>query len=631
MIRILLVALMLCALPAHADERILSYDSDITVFSNGSQSVVETLRVRAEGIDIKRGIYRDFPTEYRTASGSRIRVDFRISSIERDGNTEAFHTQRLSNGVRVYIGSANVLLKPGEYTYRLSYVTDRQLGFFDEHDELYWNVTGNGWMFPIDAVTANVQLPPGVPSGTITAEAYTGEQGAQGKDFRAESGLGGAQFSTTRKLGPEEGLTIVVGWPKGHVHEPTWEDRLRWQWNDDPGLFVVWIGALVLFLYYLWAWRQVGRDPPAGVIVPEYEAPAGYPPAALRLVRRMGWDDKALSAALVGLAVKGALKIAEDDNGYRVTPTGKVPAQPSGDEQAILASLGAGTLIFESTNHSAVSALRSAHRSQLQALYEKSHYYSNRSWMVPGWILTVLIAAVAVYGVFNNYGPEAAAPLFITVFIGAFGSPFFSLLWRMREPAARTAANVVGLVVSGLMFLFVLTMFGTFILGEMVVAPWAMIVGLLVLAALNLLFSHWMKAPTKVGRKLLDHAEGFRQYLSVAESDELRFKYSKPVTPEIFEAYLPYAIALDVETQWGERFAAHLKTTGQVPANYRTSWYDGHSFSGVRGLSTSLGGGLAATVSSSSHAPGSSSGGSSGGGGGGSSGGGGGGGGGGGW
>ena len=624
------IMLALWSLPLLADERILYYDSDITVFSNGSQSVVETIQVRAEGIDIKRGIYRDFPTEYRTPSGSRLRVDFRVASVERDGQTEAFHTQRLANGVRVYVGSADLFLQPGVYTYRLSYVTDRQLGFFEDHDELYWNVTGNGWTFPIDAVTAQVHLPPGIDAGAITAEAYTGAQGERGGNYRAQTAGASAEFTATRGLGPGEGLTIVVGWPKGHVHEPAWQDRLRWQWNDDPALFVVWLGALVLFLYYLWAWRQVGRDPPGGIIVPEYEAPSGYPPAALRLVRRMAWDDKALSAALVGLAVKGALKIVEDDDGYRVTPTGKAPDRPSGDEQAILTALGGKTLAFESTNHVAVSALRDTHRCELQQRYEKSHYYSNRGWMVPGWILTVAVAAYAAFGVFGSYGGEAAFPLFFIVFLGAFGSPFFSTLWRMREPAARTAANFVRLCVTGLMFLFVLSMVGASTFSGMVVVPWALVVGLVALAALNLLFSQWMKAPTRAGRQLLDHAEGFRQYLGVAESDELRFKYSKQVTPEVFEAYLPYAIALDVETQWAERFAAHLKTTGQSPATYRSAYFDGHSFTGVRGMSTSLGAGLASTVSSSSHAPGSSSG-SSGGGGGGSSGGGGGGGGGGGW
>jgi hypothetical protein len=179
--------LLLCSLAVQADERILSYDSEIQVHAGGSQFVTETIRVRAEGQRIKRGIYRDFPTEYRTRTGSRLRVEFRVASVERDGQPEPFHTRQLSNGVRVYIGRSDLFLKPGEYTYRLSYTTDRQLGFFDKHDELYWNVTGNGWDFHIDQVSARVQLPAGIPPQGITAEAYTGPQGAQNRDYRTKA------------------------------------------------------------------------------------------------------------------------------------------------------------------------------------------------------------------------------------------------------------------------------------------------------------------------------------------------------------------------------------------------------------------------------------------------------------
>lgn len=629
--RLATALLLLCSLPLQADERILSYDSEIQVHAGGSQFVTETIRVRAEGRRIQRGIYRDFPTEYRTRTGSRLRVEFRVAGVERDGRPEPFHTRRLANGVRVYIGRPDVRLEPGEYTYRLSYTTDRQLGFFDRHDELYWNVTGNGWDFHIDQVSARVQLPAGIPPQGITAEAYTGPQGAQNRDYRSEVLEDGARFSTTGELGPNEGLTLVVGWPKGFVREPTWQDRLRWQWSDDPALFIVWIGAALLAAYYLLAWWQVGRDPAAGVIVPEYEAPAGYPPAALRLVRRMAWDDKTLSAALVGLAVKGALTIDEDDEEYVVRPTGKPVGRPGGDEQAILDALGGKPLAFKSGNHTEVSALRKAHREKLQANYEKSYFYSNRGWLVPGWILTLAVVGYAALGFFDSYGPQAALPVFLAVFLGVFGSPFFSILWRMRESQARTGRNFAQLAVSGGVFAFVLVTLGGAMFEGMGVIPWGLILGIVSLALLNLLFGQWMKAPTRDGRKLLDRIEGFRQYLGIAESDELKFKYARPVTPELFEAYLPFAIALDVETRWAERFAAALRAAGRQPSEYRTSWYRGHSFTGVRGISTSVGAGLSSTVSSSSRAPGSSSGGSGGGGGGGSSGGGGGGGGGGGW
>ena len=132
---------------------------------------------------IKRGIIRDFPTRYKDRFGNTVRVGFDVLSVLRDGQPEPFHIRYAANGVRVYIGRKDVILRPGTYTYTISYRTDRQLGFFKEYDELYWNVTGNGWTFPIERAEAVVQLPQG--ARILQHTAYTGFFGARGKDFVA--------------------------------------------------------------------------------------------------------------------------------------------------------------------------------------------------------------------------------------------------------------------------------------------------------------------------------------------------------------------------------------------------------------------------------------------------------------
>lgn len=216
-----LLLLLFFASTAPADERILAYDSNIKVHPDASMTVIETIRVRAEGKQIKRGIYRDFATDYKDRLGNRYQVEFEILSARKDGQPEPFDTRRLKSGVRTYIGANNVLLRPGEYTYTLAYRTTRQLGFFDDHDELYWNVTGNGWAFPIDYASASVTLPASIPGSEISIEGYTGRYGAKGQDYEARiNDEGVAQFETTRTLARNEGLTIVVTWPKGYVTAP---------------------------------------------------------------------------------------------------------------------------------------------------------------------------------------------------------------------------------------------------------------------------------------------------------------------------------------------------------------------------------------------------------------------------
>ena len=161
-----------------AEERIHSYHSDIVIDDKGEMTVTETITVNAEGNKIKRGIYRDFPTQYKDRFGNKYKVGFSIVQVLRDGNPEKFHTEKKSNGIRIYIGEKDRYLKKGDYTYALTYRTHRQLGFFDQHDELYWNVTGNDWDFPIDKASATVRLPKTIPQDSLSVEGYTGISGS---------------------------------------------------------------------------------------------------------------------------------------------------------------------------------------------------------------------------------------------------------------------------------------------------------------------------------------------------------------------------------------------------------------------------------------------------------------------
>ncbi|MBW2473634.1 MAG: DUF2207 domain-containing protein, partial [Deltaproteobacteria bacterium] len=266
---ILVLSLLLAFIPlVLAEERILDYRSDIEVFTDGSMQVTETIRVRAEKKEIKRGIYRDFSTDYRDRFGNRYRVGFEVVEVRRDGRAEDWHTQSIANGVRVYVGNKNVYLESGDYDYTLTYRTNRQLGFFEDHDELYWNVTGNGWAFPVDVASAVVTLPEAVPPETIGIVGYTGPYDARARNAEAAVHEGRAWIETTRPLRPGEGLTLVATWPKGHVTAPTRGQRLGWLLADNRGLLIALAGMALILAYLSLSWSRYGRDPPPGVIFP---------------------------------------------------------------------------------------------------------------------------------------------------------------------------------------------------------------------------------------------------------------------------------------------------------------------------------------------------------------------------
>jgi uncharacterized membrane protein len=181
--------------------------------------------------------------------------------------------------------------------------------------------------------------------------------------------------------------------------------------------------------------------------------------------------------------------------------------------------------------------------------------------------------------------------------------------------------NLIGIVV----FIVFIANSGLMLENLITGVSWAAIGGIFLMLLMNYFFHNWLKAPTLAGRKLLDQIEGFKHYLEVAEQDQLALTDQPAFTSNLYEKYLPYAIALNLENAWTAKLNRAIKN-GVIERGYRQpAWYHGHRHHGNH-FSDSLSNSFNSAISSSSVAPGSSSGSS-----GGSSGGGGGGGGGGGW
>jgi uncharacterized membrane protein YgcG len=625
----LILAVLACwGLPVSASadtEKILSFNSHVVIHQDATMTVTETITVRAAGDRIKRGIYREFPTKYTNRQGGAVQVRFEVQEVLRDGQVEPYHTEDASNGVRVYIGNADVFLEVGDYTYTLTYITDRQLGFFEDYDELYWNVTGNGWGFTIDRAAVVIEMPPGAK--LVQSAGYTGPFGAQGQDFRqGQDSQGRVIFTTTRPLAPAEGLTVAVAWPKGLVKYPTTRDRLGYIYQDNASAFLGLFWLLVIGAYYLWAWVKVGRDPAKGTIIPLFEPPKGMSPAGVRFVSRMGFDHKAFAATVVNLAVKGRLTIAEQKKVFTLHQSTGDGAGLASVEKKMVGKLFAGSQSVKlvNSNHTRIGeALKELHKS-LKQEYEKVYFFANAKYVIPGAILTVL-ALISVVLV----SPSGLLAIFMAVWLSGW-SVGVAVLAVMVYRAWKSAfgggsySGALGVSLFALPF-FAGELFGLIMFSVSVSFPATL--AFISTVIVNVVFYQLLKAPTMEGRRIMDQIEGFRMYLSVAEKERLGILYAVEKTPALFEKFLPYALALDVENQWTEQFENVLAKAGEE--GYSPTWYSGRSWGtlGASGLASSLGTSLSGAISSSSTAPGSSSGS----GGGGSSGGGGGGGGGGGW
>ncbi|AYC99844.1 DUF2207 domain-containing protein [Neorhizobium sp. NCHU2750] len=633
---LLAFALVLVAcLPAFAEEYIRSYNSDIRIAADGELTVAETITVNAEGNRIRRGIFRDFPTTMEDAKGHTIRVGFTPVSVTRDGRPEDFHTETISRGIRIYAGSENTLLSPGEHTYVITYRTTRQIRYFDDHDELYWNVTGNGWLFRIARASARVTL----PGGTVTdTAAFTGAYGSTARDARASASGNQADFTTTRPLAGQEGLTIVVGFPKGIVAAPSADQQSAWWWRDNRNLFLAIGGLATVFLYYLFVWRRVGRDPARGVIVPRWDTPAGISPALVNYIDNKGFSGggwTAFSASLLDLAVKGYLtledlksrvvvKIADSRKAIKDLPPGQA---------VMLFQMGAAgnTFAIDKSNGERVQEIGKAFRQSIEKEHRGKYYRHNTVYVVLGLLLSIVAGGALL--VFGDIDPDDLGLLLPPAIFGAVWS-FFAVkagksLLRKKTIAARIGA-IIFIAVFGLA---ILAIGGTFITGAIESfedGQWPVFAGVGGLFIINVVFFFLMGAPTPLGRKLMDEIEGLRTYLTVAEKDRMNMAGAPQMSPQHFEKLLPYAVALGVEKPWSEAFETWLATAVAAgAAAYTASWYYGDGFGSfgdrIGGFSSSMSDTIASTIptpKSSSSSSGFSGGGFSGGGGGGGGGGG---------
>ncbi|MGA1874169.1 MAG: DUF2207 domain-containing protein [bacterium] len=582
---------------ATRSEKIARFQSCLQVHPDGSMTVTEDITVVSAGRDIKRGIFRTFPTSYRDRHGNPVRIGFQLLNVLRDGRPEPYRIENIRSGVKIYIGREHVFLESGTYTYTLIYLTDRQLGYFEDYDELYWNVTGNDWSFTIDQAEAVIELPEG--ARILDQTAYTGPRGARGKDYRITSTQRGTiAFQTTRPLRPGEGLTIAVAWPKGLVAEPTLRERAGQVLEDNLNRMVALAGLVILLIYYLTTWSKVGRDPAKGVIIPLFSPPRDFSPAAARFVITMGFDQKALAASLVDMAVKGYITIERDVGPYRLTRTDSDEKFLSPDEKRIAEKLfasGEASLDLTGQNYRVIREAVAALREYLEKEFGQAYFTHNSKYLRRGLVLTGLILAGVALSARETM-VAAFISIWLAMWTGAVAALLAGSLKAWKSPGK---VHALGKTILSLPFLAG-EMVGLSFLGY-ATSPLAAVV-VAVIAVLNALFYYLLKAPTFTGRRIMDQIEGFKLYLAVAEKERLNILNPPERTPELFEKYLPYALALDVENAWSRQFADVLAAAGAEGREYSPAWYTGRDLDtlGFTRLASGLGSSMAEAVSASS-------------------------------
>lgn len=617
-----------------AAEKITNFNSDIAVNADGTITVVETITANVEHDQINHGIYRDLIYRYQGPDKDHYyETSYKIISVKRNGKSEPHHLGTAGSALRIYVGDEDVLAPIGSNTYELTYQAYGLMRYFDDFDELYWNVTGNGWSFPIKKAQARVTLPwqrADYPEFYSYTDFYTGPSGAKEKQGTMETGGNVVVYSTDQVIYPGDGFTIVAGFPTGRIAKllPTLKEvdpatKFMNSLTQQDRINIMAGSALFVFLYFVIIWWFKGRDSKPGTIIPQYEAPAGLSPSEVAHVYKLGYGtNETLGAGIISLALKGKIKIIKKEGFFKIGnwELERLTKDESGlneDEALLLANLfrSEEKITIPNQDRSLAAFINSQYYPWFKNKWSKKAYITNTGWLALGVLLSA--ALVPIYLLLGT-DDLVVGWLFSSI-------PFLVIILVTYRIIKNLASGNLMLIFSAILMLVIfslvaLTFFGSIFdfkwLGSIVNNWYLLFLPVIVLA--NIFSFRFIRRPTAEGRQLLDEIEGFKLFLVTTEKDRMEFFHPIDKTPETFEKYFPYAIALGVADKWTERFKDLFVPDASGHAAYAPIWYGGalSSMGGMNSIS-SIGSSLGSSLASSGSSGGGGSGGGGGGGGGG--------------
>jgi uncharacterized membrane protein YgcG len=501
-----------------------NFRAEVSVLPDSSVDVTETIQAHFYGPNW-HGLYRTIPVEYVTPQGFNYTLFLSVKSItDSDGHALKYESsrQRHYRQFKIYFTNPkdphDTLPSNSVRTVSIHYTVSDALRFFEDHDEFYWNVTGDEWTVPIQSASARIVLPEG--TSNIRANVYTGAYGAHAHDADAEVAGNGVEVHARQSLPIRQGLTVAVAFDKGFVHEPTAFDKfslfLRSNWPLIIPIFVFFL------MFYLW-WTR-GRDPRLRPIAAQYEPPDQLSPGEAGTLVDESADMRDITASIVDLAVRGYIVIEEHtkdrmlglihDKDYRfvLQKDRNEWSKLKAHEQELLSGLFFLANVGESVPMSSL----------------ENKFYKN----LPG-IKSRIFESLVEHG-----------------------------YYKRRPDAVRSSYIGMGFV-AGL----ILVMGGVWLASQLGEQPTAYIIAGILSGAIICGFGWFMPAHTEQGTRALEAVLGFEDFLVHVESD----RFNRMIkTPQMFEKFLPFAMALGVEKNWSKAFQGILTEPPQ--------WYRGSSF-----------------------------------------------------
>jgi len=480
--------------------RISNFEDTISVSADGSTVVKE--RINLVFVGTWHGIHRTIPIEYPGPRGTNYTLFMDVTSVTDGAGQKLKYDSSSSGGYRdlkIYIPDAVDTAR----TVEIAYIVRNAIRYFEDHDEFYWNVTGNDWPVPIDHAEAHVYLPESA-AGRLRAQAFTGAYGSAQRDATAEINGADVSFETRNPLPMRGGMTIDIFIPKGILKEPGAITRALWFLSSNPIVFLPFVTLAVMFAL----WWYKGRDPdPGRSVAPMYEPPPGMSPAEAGTLIDDTIHPRDITSTIVDLAVRGYLKIEE--------------------------TVDTTLLIFHSKDY-VFHLVKPPTEWQGLAPHEITMMRN-----IFGGEQEIRLSSLK-----NRF--YTAIPLIKQDIKSALKNKKMYLL----DPDSANAYSIGAVLVIAAPFALAQYTGYTQLLNSVL-----LLIGCGVISAIIWwLFAREMSAKTLEGGRTRVAVLGFQEFMNRVDADRL-----KRMPPDTFEKYLPYAMALGVEHHWAQAFAGIIQ------------------------------------------------------------------------
>lgn len=511
------VLLFILGLPAWARSyHITRFNSNIHVEQDGSANVTEEITFAFAGSF--QGIYRNIPVEYPGPNGTNYSLFVRVARVTDENSAPLKYEKHTSGGylkLKIFVPGADNASRKVNIEYTVLDATK----FFEDHDEFYWNITGNDWEVPIESASAAVYFP-AETSGQMRAQAFGGVYGSNRQEQCSVEGPV-VTCETSNPLPMHGGLTVDIYIPQGILHQPGALTRAGWFVRSNPILTLpLWAFAVMFTLWWL-----KGRDPDPGMsVAPMYAPPDKMGPAEAGTLVMDRVEPRDITCVLVDLAVRGYIKIVEVDH------KGLLLSHKDYELHLLKNQNEWGDLTdYERTMlQQAFGGGSMTHISELR----------NRFYTAVPTLRSEIMGALKSKGMYT-LDPDSAAGLWV---VGAIvvAAPYAALQWLgVADFFSGVTSAVVGIAIA------VLIVF---------------------------LFGRELTAKSMLGAKTRVEVLGFEEFMNRVDADRL-----KRMPPDTFEKFLPYAMALGVEHRWAKAFDGIVQNP---PSWYQsgTAWGPGNAF-----------------------------------------------------